>query len=252
LIDQARYLAKPAHDSQKRTVATAALDLASQLDIGKRFCLVENDGSAMKAEEQRRLEDERWRQQQAVLRRAAADLAHRRTESTAATITDGKHIGQDDSFDPFVSSLNDPSPEVRNVAVRAFYDLNPDLAASFFNNALLHGSPKERRNIGAALVGSGLADHAIDALTGDSKEYSYSALSLLFLVAKAGEVEPLMRVIEEHPSIQLRLALIKLLALSGESKVVNAFYALAQRSSLPGEIRYAVREAIFQISHGTR
>jgi HEAT repeat protein len=214
--------------------------------------LVKSNGSAAKAEEQRRLEDERWRQQQAVLRRAAADLAHRRTELTATTITDGKHIGQNDSFDPFMSSLNDPSPEVRKVAVRAFYDRNPDLAASFFNNALLQGSPKERRNIGAALVGSGLVDHAIDALTGDSQEYSYSALSLLFLVAKAGEVEPLMRVIEEHPNIQLRLALIKLLALSGESKIVTAFYELAQRSSLPLEIRSAVREAIFQITHERR
>lgn len=213
---------------------------------------MKNKVSASKAEEQRRLEDERWRQHQAFLRRAAADLAHRRTKLTAATITNGKHIGQNDSFDPFISSLNDPSPEVRKVAVRAFYDRNPDLAASFFNNALLQGSPNERRNIGAALVGSGLVDHAIDALTGDSQEYSYSALSLLFLVAKAGEVEPLMRVIEEHSNIQLRLALIKLLALSGESKIVTAFYGLAQRSSLPLEIRFAVREAIFHITHQTR
>ncbi|MFN2511361.1 MAG: hypothetical protein ABR568_07950 [Pyrinomonadaceae bacterium] len=214
--------------------------------------MVENSGSAAKAKEQRRLEDERWRQQQAVLRRAAADLAHRRTQLTAAAPTDGKHIGQSDSFDPFNSSLDDPSPEVRKVAVRVFYDRNPDLAASFFNNALLQGSPKERRNIGAALVGSGLVDHAIDTLTGDSQEDSYSALSLLFLVAKAGEVGPLMRVIEEHPNIQLRLALIKLLALSGESKIVTAFYGLAQRSSLPLEIRSAVREAILQITHETR
>ncbi len=212
----------------------------------------ENNGSAAKAEEQRRLEDERWRQQQTVLRRAAADLAHRRNQLTAATTSDGKHIGQNESFDPFTSSLEDPSPEVRKVAVRAFYDRNPDMAASFFNNALLQGSPKERRNIGAALVGSGLVDHAIDALSGDSQEDSYSALSLLFLVAKAGEVEPLMRVIEEHPNIQLRMALIKLLALSGESKIVTAFYGLAQRSSLPLEIRSAVREAIFQITHETR
>ncbi len=208
--------------------------------------------STTKAEEHRRLEDERWRQQQAVLRRAAADLAHRRAESTAATNTDRIQIGQDDSFDLIIRSLDDPSPEVRNVAVRAFYDLNPDLAASFFNNALLQGSPEERRNIGAALVGSGLADHAIDTLTGESQENAYSAFSLLFLVAKAGEVEPLMRVIEDHPNIQLRLAVIKLLALSGEPKIVTAFYGLAQRSSLPSEIRSAVREAIFQISSKTR
>ena len=116
----------------------------------------------------------------------------------------------------------------------------------------MQGSPEERRNIGAALVGSGLADHAVNTLTGESQENAYGAFSLLFLVAKAGEVGPLMRVIEDHPNIQLRLAVIKLLALSGEPKIVTAFFGLAQRSSLPREIRSAVREAIFQISRETR
>ncbi|MBA3514683.1 MAG: hypothetical protein H0T77_09945 [Pyrinomonadaceae bacterium] len=169
-----------------------------------------------------------------------------------ASVTDRKQIGQDDSFDLIKRSLNDPSSEVRNVAVRAFYDLNPDLAASFLNNVLMQGSPEERRNIGAALVGSGLADHAVDTLTGEGQQNAYSAFSLLFLVAKAGEVEPLMRVIEDHPNIQLRLAVIKLLALSGEPKILTAFYGLAQRRSLPSEIRSAVREAIFQISREPR
>jgi HEAT repeat protein len=203
------------------------------------------------AEEHRRLEDERWHQEQAVLRRAAADLAHRRAESTAVPATDQK-ISQDASFELIMRSLGDPSPDVRNEAVRAFFDLNPDLAASFFNNALMQGSPEERRNIGSALVGSGLADHAVDTLTHESQDNAYSAFSLLFLVAKAGEARPLMRVIEDHPSVQLRLAVIKFLALSGEPKIVTAFYELAQRSSLPIEIRSAVREAIFQISRETR
>lgn len=206
----------------------------------------------MKAEEHHRAEDERWRQQQAVLRRAAADLAHRRAEAKAATVTNRKQIGQDAPFDLIIGSLDDPSPEARNIAVRAFYDLNPDLAASFFNTALMQSSPEERRNIGAALVGSGLADDAVKTLAGEGQENAYSAFSLLFLVAKAGEVGPLMRVIEDHPNIQLRLAVIKLLALSGDPKIVTAFYGLAQRSSLPNEIRSAVREAIFQISRETR
>jgi hypothetical protein len=195
--------------------------------------------------------DERWRLQQTVLRRAAADLAQRRAESAPATGSDINQTVQNDSFELVSRSLDDPSPEVRNVAIRAFYELNPDLAASVFNKALVHGSPEERRNIGAALVGSGLVDRAVDTLTGEGQEDSYGAFSLLFLVAKAGEVEPLMRVIEDHPNIQLRLAVIKLLALSGEPKIATAFFGLAQRSSLPNEIRSAVREAIFQLSRET-
>ena len=210
------------------------------------------DQTATKAEDHHRLEDERWSQQQAVLRRAAADLAHRRAEGTDARSTDRKQTAREGSFDLVIGWLDDPSPEARNMAVRAFYDLNPDLAASFFNNALMQGSAEERRNIGAALVGSGLADHAVDTLAGRSQENAYTAFSLLFLVAKAGEVGPLMRVIEDHPNIQLRLGVIKLLTLSGDQKILTAFSGLARRSSLPGEIRSALREAIFQISRETR
>lgn len=216
------------------------------------LCLVGHHGLVMKAQEHQRLEDERWRQQQAVLRRAAADLARRRAKARAATVSDLEQRGRDASFDEIIRSLDEPSSEARNIAVRAFYDLNPDLAASFLNTALMQSSPEERRNIGAALVGSGLADHAVDTLAGESHENAYRAFSLLFLVAKAGEVGPLMRVIEDHPNIQLRLAVIKLLALSGDPKIVTAFYGLAQRRSLPIEIRSAVREAIFQLSRETR
>lgn len=210
--------------------------------------LVEDKGPAGTVDEQRRSEDERWHQEQVVLRRAAADLAHRRAASTAAHGTVREEVGQDASVELIMRSLDDPSPDVRNSALLAFFDLNPDLAASFFNNALMQGSPEERRNIGGALVNSGLADHAIDTLTRESQVNAYSAFSLIFLVAKAGEVGPLMRVIEDHPNVQLRLAVIKLLALSGEPGIVTAFYELARRNLLPLEIRSAVREALFQIS----
>jgi HEAT repeat protein len=192
-------------------------------------------------------EEDRWRQEQDILRRAAAELAHRRAEAAAATITDLARLGPNDSFDLIARSLDDPSAEVRTAAVRTLYHLNSDLAASFFNNALRQGSLERRSNLGAALTSSGLVSDAIDDLLGPHQEKTYSAFSLLFLVAKAGEIEPLMRVIEDHSSLELRLALIKLLALSGESKILPAFYHLSRRGSLTPEIRSAVKEAIYDL-----
>ena len=204
------------------------------------------------AEEDRRVEEERWRQEKAALRRAATELALRRANEEAATLADLARIGEDDSFQMISKSLDDPSEDVRNAAVRALYDLNPTLTASFFNAALREASPERRRKIGAALAGSGLVSVAINNLTGESHENTYGAFSLLFLMAKAGEVQPLMRVIGNHPSIELRLAVIKLLALSGEPGIVPAFRRLAERSSLPSELRSAVMEAISQITSKAR
>src|SRR5437660_31674 len=87
---------------------------------------------------------------------------------------------------------------------------------------------------------------------GDRTNNGYGAFSLLFLMAKAGEVRPLMRVIGNHPSMELRLAVIKLLALSGEPEIVPAFHRLAVRGSLTSELRSAVMEAISQIGSKAR
>lgn len=187
------------------------------------------------------LEEQRWHRDQAVLRRAAELNAHRRNE-----IKSGLKLSVCvSSFDQIVEALDDPLPEIRHEAVRALYELDADRAASFFNIALREGSSAERRNIGSALAGSGLLDEAIEDLTGDNPENSYSAFSFLFLVAKAGEVKPLLQVIRNHPSLELRLTLIKLLASSGDQEVIPAFRHLTA-GSLPVEVRTAIMDVINQ------
>jgi hypothetical protein len=113
---------------------------------------------------------------------------------------------------------------------------------------LREARPDRRRQIGAAISASGLAGEAIGQLTGESREKTYEAFSLLFLMAKAGEVAPLVRAIEAHPNGEVRLAVVKLLALSGQKDILPAFRRLAVRGSLPTEVRSAVMEAIYQIS----
>src|SRR6185369_2919404 len=99
---------------------------------------------------------------------------------------------------------------------------DPDQAATLVNDALRDGSPEERRRIGSALADSGLLYEAIDDLMAANHEHCYSAFSLLFLVAKAGVVEPLISVIEKNPSLELSLAGIPALASCGACKGVLA------------------------------
>lgn len=147
----------------------------------------------------------------------------------------------------FITNLfDDPSPDVRNVAARALYHLHTDRAASF-TRALREASPERRRRIAAALASSGLATEALSNLAAQNLDKTYDAFSVLFLMAKAGEVQSLIQAIEDGPNLGARLAVVKLLALSGQAEVVSAFRRLAVRSSLPPEVRSAVMEAIHQI-----
>jgi HEAT repeat protein len=180
----------------------------------------------------RRSDDERWVRDMVTLRQAAHDLAQHR------------HKPQNTPFDQIARLLDDPSPAVREKAVRDLYEINPDQAATLVNDALRDGSPEERRRIGSALADSGLLYEAINDLMAEDHQNCYSAFSLLFLVAKAGVVEPLSTVIEKHPSLELSLAVIRLLASSGEPEVASTLERLAENTALAPEIRAAAAESI--------
>ncbi|MDQ3804113.1 MAG: HEAT repeat domain-containing protein, partial [Acidobacteriota bacterium] len=174
-------------------------------------------------------------------------LASHEPAERAAAITELARVDTGEAFQQVCAAFDDEAKEVRSAAARALYDMQGDRAESF-TRALREAGPERRRNIGAAISSSGLASEAVSQLTGESREKTYEAFSLLFLMAKAGEVQPLVRAIEGHPNNEVRLAVVKLLALSGQKEILPAFRRLAVRGSLPTEVRSAVMEAIYQIS----
>jgi HEAT repeat protein len=186
-----------------------------------------------------RTEDERWSRDIATLRQAAQELAQRRERRLRIA---------NSPFEQIAELLDDPSAEVRQKAVRDLYEMDPDQAATLVNGALREGSPEERRRIGSALADSGLLYEAIDDLMAENHDNCYSAFSLLFLVAKAGVVEPLSTVIEKHPSLDLSLAVIRLLASSGEPEVASTLQRLASNASLAPELRSAAAESVTQLT----
>ena len=182
-----------------------------------------------------------------VLKRLSSPEASEREAALAEVV----RVGGDDAFRCISRAFDDQSADVRNAAAQALFDLQSDRAATF-TRALREGTPERRRKIGQALAGSGLAREAVANLTGESREKTYDAFSLLFLMAKAGEVQPLMQAIEDYPNVEVRIAVVKLLALSGQPEIVPAFRRLAVRGSLPSEVRSAVMEAIYQIGSQAR
>ena len=83
----------------------------------------------------------------------------------------------------------------------------------------------------------------------ESREKTHDAFSILFLMAKAGEIQPLMQAIKEHSDLEVRLAVIKLLALSNQPQSLPALRSLAVRGSLPPDIHAAVMAAIYSLSN---
>jgi len=150
--------------------------------------------------------------------------------------------GSEDAFHTITDAFDDSMIEVRNAAARALYDWRSYRAASFAR-ALREARPDRRQRIGSSIATSGLAAEAVANLNAASREDTYDAFSLLFLMAKTGQIESLFEIIETHQNIQTRLMIIKLLALSGNNQVLRRFAQLAENASLPAEVRAALTEA---------
>ncbi|MBC8030500.1 MAG: hypothetical protein H7Z16_10350 [Pyrinomonadaceae bacterium] len=131
-------------------------------------------------------------------------------------------VSEQDEFSRITARFDDPSPDVRKAAARELRELDPPRMVESFTRALEEASPERRGNIGSAISTSGLAAELIDMLGGESREETYSALCLLLTMAKTGEVAPLVRAIEVHENVYVRIAAVRLLTLNGQEEVANA------------------------------
>lgn len=139
----------------------------------------------------------------------------------AAAVAELSRSGGADAFNLITKCFDDHSPHVRNAAARALGQLEPGRGVDLFNRALEEASDQRRRNIGAAIASSGVATEAVGNLDGANREETYNALCMLLIMAKTGEIQPLMRAIEEHEDEEVCRAATKILTLSGQAEMAD-------------------------------
>ncbi len=189
-------------------------------------------------------EEDSLRSERAILLRAAKELARHRyniDEEAPSVKADQGSLGL------VAQTLEDSSAESRNAAARALFAQDPTRATAIFNEMLRESSIDRRREVGAALAESGLASDALDIVSYNIAERIYQALALILLLAKAGQVGSLTGVLEGHTRMDLRIAVVKLLELSGESDVVPVFRNITANTTLPYQVQRAMIEAIDRI-----
>lgn len=214
--------------------------------------MVEEGNSLDHSDDLHRTEEECLREEVAILRRAAEEMAQRRTQlHQEAEVAVRSPVLDEHSFSFVAKSLEESSLDGRNAIARALFDLDPPRATAFFNQVLRETTADRRREIAAALDGSGLAAEALNVALKESDQ-PYQAFALLLLLAKAGDPKPLISVIENHPRLDLRLAVINMLEQSGASEVVPVFEELTTKTALPEEVQSAMRNVIQRVASSQR
>jgi hypothetical protein len=179
-----------------------------------------------------------------ILRYLGSEDANERSAGVLALAD----LASDEAFGRIGAAFDDPVQQVRDAAARSLFNVSADRAASF-KRLMRASSPERRRRVGEAIASSGMASEAISDLSSESGERAYDALLVLSLMARSGEVQSLIETIEEHPSTEVRLALVKLLALSGQREILETFRHLSTRDSLPIAVRSSIMEAIYQLNN---
>jgi HEAT repeat protein len=163
----------------------------------------------------------------------------------AAAVTSLGNIGHESVFPSVLISMADEAREVRAAAARALSRLSFDRADAYVR-VLETADAVTLRHLASACVGAGLAGQALSRLASEDRRQAYEAFSLLSLVAKGGQADLIMRAVEEHQDLNLRLAAARLLGLMGEAELDVRLRRVALGANAPEKLRTAILEAVYR------
>ena len=164
----------------------------------------------------------------------------------AAAVTSLGEIEHETVFAPVIMGFGDDAREVRAAAARALSRMEFDRAEAYVR--LIETADAETlRKVAQACIKAGMVSQAIDRLISEDRRLAYEAFSLLSLLAKSGEIEPLLGAICDHEEVNVRLAIVRLLGTSGQPEVSTSLRHLAVRDGLPEKVRSSIMEVVYKM-----
>jgi HEAT repeat protein len=155
-------------------------------------------------------------------------------------------VDHESVFASILLALADEAREVRAAAARALSSLNFDRADAYTRLATT-GSEGDLRNVARACVEAGLTQKAIERLASDDRRQAYESFALVSLMARAGEFGTLFSAVENHSDIKTRVAVVRVLGLTGDPNVLEELRRLSVREGLPEMVRAAISEVLAKI-----
>jgi HEAT repeat protein len=163
----------------------------------------------------------------------------------AAAVTSLGNIGHETVFPSVLISMADEAREVRAAAARALSRLSFDRADAYVRVSET-ADDVTLRHLASACVGAGLANQALSRLASDDRRQAYEAFSLLSLVAKGGQSDLILKVVEDHKDLNVRLAASRLLGLMGNPELDACLRRIALGANAPEKLRTAILEAVYR------
>jgi HEAT repeat protein len=179
---------------------------------------------------------------------ALTAIAENDSEATVrgAAVTSLGEIEHESVFAPVIMAFSDEAREVRAAAARSLSRMSFDRGEAYVR-LIETANAETLRKVAQSCTKAGMVTQAIDRLISEDRRLAYEAFSLLSLLAKSGETEPLADAISNHPEVNVRLALVRLIGTSRHPEAATMLRHLAVREGLPEKVRSALLEVVYKM-----
>lgn len=160
-------------------------------------------------------------------------------------------IDHDSVFSAILIGMADESREVRAAAARALNRLSFDRADAYVR--VIETSDEETiSNVAKACVQAGIVSQNLDRLASSDHRQAYETFTLICLLAKANMNNPILDAIADHPSMDVRLIAVHLLACTGHPDTFEQLRQLAVRDGVGEEVKTALLEAMYKLDQESK
>lgn len=177
---------------------------------------------------------------EALSQLALYDLSSNLRSKAVSSLTDFDH---ESVFEAMLLACADPTREVRAAAARGLFRLNFDRADAW-KRIIETGDEFRMRHAARAAIEAGIAAKSFDRLVHEDLKVAYEAFALVALLIKSGETKEIFETIRNHRDERVRFALLHVLRMHKDERVVPELRELQRDPSVPTDVANRVHDVI--------
>jgi hypothetical protein len=207
---------------------------------------LESSDSAERAQMARELGMHRAERSVSALSAAAshdADTSVRSAAVTALGVIDHESV-----FAPVLIALADEKREVRAAAARALCSLHFDRAQAYARVERT-ADPETLHNFAQACIKTGIAAQGTDRLGSEDRRQAHEAFSIFALLTKAGELQPVFDVVENHRDLRAKQVAVRVLNGFATPDAVPKLRDVVGMAEMPEDVRTGLLEVLYKLDN---
>jgi len=182
----------------------------------------------------------------AVAALSSVALTDSESSIRSAAVSGLGSIDHESGFATILIALADASREVRAAAARTLSGLSFDRADAYVR-VMETADADTLQSVARACITTGIVAQAVNRLASEDRHQAYEAFSLLSLLAKANETEPILEAIRSHKDEEVRLCAIRVLNVAAQPDLASTLREMTSGEAVSESVRSALIELLYKL-----